>query len=186
MNSRLIRSFCLAVCLALPAPALADICDGMYVATGTPAGQQQIRRHFGVPKPEWTQLAAFAAAVEPEQWDYAYNLAKQRLLNADKISDDELGIFEAMFVDMRQANSAAAASATIMAGTVGGVLGLLTGDVAKGVAGAAGGGAIATQVLSFPTKIVIDIVLIQSVLDRLVHNPCLMSAGDALAELQAP
>ena len=140
---------------------------------------------IGGPKPEWTQLAAFAAAVEPEQWDYAYNLAKQRLLNADKISDDELGIFR-MFVDMRQANSVAAASATIMAGTVGGVLGLLTGDVAKGVAGAAGGGYIATQVLSFPTKIVIDTVLIQSVLDRLVLKPCLMSAGEALAELQAP
>ena len=186
MTSRFIKFFFVAVFLVSPLPALASLCGGTYVATGTPAGQYQIRLHYGEPKPEWTQLAAFAAAVEPDQWDYAYNLAKQRLLNANKITYDELGIFEAMFADMRQANSAAAASATIMGGTVGGVLGLLTGDVAKGVAGAAGGGAVATQVLAFPIKIGIDVALNQIVVDRLIHNPCLMSAGDALAELQAP
>lgn len=195
---------CMA-CMPIPSGAqsrpLTPYCSDRYVVTGTVIGRVQLQRMAGNQiTPEMAQTAALWALTVPEKRNQVRLQIRERMRAQGRWGEVEEVLWPmvandaATAADRAEAGRQMAKPVTggvlggVLGGTAGAVFGMATGQNAArtGTIGAgigAGVGANLPVPTRSPTKVLWDVVLgprLDAALDRLVRNPCEITAEDAL------
>ena len=168
-----------------PAHAAGPNCTGQEVITNTVMGAA-MTSGIAVANPEYAQMAALVAMVDPQQQDWARSRALQSL-RAQGYSDQNM--FDLLYMQAKSGvamqKGLSAAGGAVMGSLVGGFFGSLAGDVAKGAAGGGALGAAAGFAASQYVGIIASDQIVAPVFAKLIANPCAVTAAEALAAIQA-
>lgn len=170
--------------LAQPAFSQSRLCDNRQVVTNTVAGSA-MTADIALANPEYAQLAALVADVDPDQQDLAKRLAWESLKRNNHNNWDVFTLLLMQAKSGQQMKRGLEGATKIGIGAVvGGFTGALAGEMTKGAIGGGIAGGLAARSAGTFVQIVTDETIVQPILDRLVRNPCEISASDALAQIE--
>lgn len=169
-----------------PSRAAGPNCAGQEVITNTVTGAG-MTSDIAAANPQYAQMAALVATVDPAQQDWARSRALQSL-RAQGYGDEQ--IFDLLFMQAKSGQQMKqgleGVGKTVMGSVIGGFVGSLAGDAAKGAVGGGMLGAAAGFATGQYVSIVVEDQLVAPVFARLIANPCTMTAAEALAEIARP
>jgi hypothetical protein len=178
----------LHICLGLVVAGLAGtaearVCDGRQVVTNTVAGSA-MTGNIATRNPQYAQMAALVARVDPVQQDWARAVALQTLRSRGY---GDQNMFDLLFMQAKSGQQTQRAmnglGGAVLGGVVGGIFGGIAGDVTKGAMGGGTAGAIYGLAAGQAVSIVVDASLVQPAFLWLIDNPCEITAGEALARI---